>query len=559
MLWPPCPAMEPSRAVALRPHMPSAPGRAHRATSSWHVTLVDMLRDDLEANKFGRSTPLLLPRSGARGSSPTWFPLLDPLLLPAGRYSPHGVGSSLCPNRESLLSTDVQGSSAIPTARERGWDLGYRGVLPKSLGATLCSLSTHELDALAQSCASLRPAELQQFSKRRTALPAIRVVRCLLLGLNCREALPTPLPEEAAVQAGALPRDALQAWFTTGSGLRSVQELRWALLAPPLSADSFLAKLFEHGGAVLQDSAPYWPNGPYMASCHFEPLLSLQVPARRCWTCGGAVLPVHSPCRWRHNHSQLHCASCNPLLRAMLLESRCPCSVRLPRRRCHSVLLRCLAACLPHSSNRTFSCSCALVQPGAGSAASLPPKHLRLKHVRRPHPPSQRCIRAISPSPAPPGRQGLVCRRASPTGRGLPENKMMCFRSCSFWLFFSWPPAKCPVPAFWDSLLWGKKPSSGPDPTSRAENPVLGLFSSKAPNCRTLCPPGSTLPNNLVNTPFGTLSGGADIKLQIGSFMHMVELLTTKLDRIQPGRFGTDSMVSAPPGLSAVTSQTLRV
>ena len=50
-------------------------------------------------------------------------------------------------------------------------------VFPKSLGATLCSLSTHDLDALVQSecelCASLRQpgamqAELQQFSKRRT-------------------------------------------------------------------------------------------------------------------------------------------------------------------------------------------------------------------------------------------------------------------------------------------------------------------------------------------------------------------------------------------------------
>ena len=116
------------------------------------------------------------------------------------------------------------------------------------------------------------------------------------------------------MQAGAPPRDALQAWFTTGSGLRSVQELRWALLAPRaavarlqsayprsrLSADSFLTKMFENGGAVLQDSAPYW--GPtaltwqaatlsLSSRCRCPPAGNTRILC--CWTCGGAVLPVH--------------------------------------------------------------------------------------------------------------------------------------------------------------------------------------------------------------------------------------------------------------------------
>ena len=219
--------------------------------------LVDMLRDDLEVE-----LQQVRPLDTLVAAAQQWRARVEHSLIPpvgpaaAARWPVLSAWRWLIPlpHRESLLSTDVQGSSAIPTARERGWDLGYKGVLPKSLGATLCSLSTHELDALVQSeCelyASLRQpgamqAELQQFSKRRTAaLPAIRVVRCLLLGLRrirfefqtrltawlslCREALPTPPPEEAAVQAGAPPRDALQAWFTTGSGLRSVQELRWA-------------------------------------------------------------------------------------------------------------------------------------------------------------------------------------------------------------------------------------------------------------------------------------------------------------------------------------------
>ena len=42
------------------------------------------------------------------------------------------------PNRQSLLSSDVDGSSAIPTQRERGSDLAYRAVLPRHMGFALC-------------------------------------------------------------------------------------------------------------------------------------------------------------------------------------------------------------------------------------------------------------------------------------------------------------------------------------------------------------------------------------------------------------------------------------
>ena len=193
--------------------------------------LVDMLRDDLEVE-----LQQVRPLDTLVAAAQQWRARVEPSLVPpvspaaATRWPVLSAWRWLIPlpNREPLLSTDVQGTSAIPTAHERGWDLA------KSLGTSLCSLSTHDLDALVQSeCelyASLRQpgamqAELQQFSKRRTvALPAIRVVRCLLLGLRrirfefqtrltawlslCREALPTPPPEEAAMQAGAPPRDA---------------------------------------------------------------------------------------------------------------------------------------------------------------------------------------------------------------------------------------------------------------------------------------------------------------------------------------------------------------
>ena len=158
-----------------------------------------------------------------------------------------------------------------------------------------------------------------------------------------------------------------------------------------LSADSFLANLFENGGAVLQDSAPYWgPTAPAWQAAHFERLLSLQVPARKqhphpvlldLWRrrpsrARGWTLPLALPQPAALCFLQLR----YPLLRAMPLESRCPCSVRLSRRRCHSVpgLLPVLEPdLLVH-----LRAASALVQPGAGSAASLPP-NLRLKHVRR--------------------------------------------------------------------------------------------------------------------------------------------------------------------------------
>ena len=327
--------------------------------------LVDMLRDDIEA-ELQQVRPFDILVAAAQ----KWRTHVEPSLLPAASPAVSARWPVLSawrwlvplPSREPLLSVDVQDSSAIPTARERGWDLAYRGVLPKSLGATLCSLSIPDLDSLVQAetelYASLRQpgalhAELRQFSKRRAAaLPAVRVVKCLLLGLRrirfeyqarltawlslCRAALPPPPPEVAAEQAGAPSRDALQAWLTTGSGLRSMQELRWALLPPRaavarlqsayprsrLSADSLLAKLFENSGAVLQDSAPYWgPSAPtwqvaiacLSSRCSCPPANNARIMC--CWTCGGSVLPVHttgpSPCHCCHNHSPVHCASCN--------------------------------------------------------------------------------------------------------------------------------------------------------------------------------------------------------------------------------------------------------
>ena len=64
-----------------------------------------------------------------------------------------------------------------------------------------------------------------------------------------------------------------------------------------------------------------------------------------------------------------------------------------------------------------------------------------------------------------------------------------------------------------DSIVWGEETLS----ISRAEN-CAGPFSAPGPKsvpkplsgppCRTLCPPGSALPNYLVKTPSRTLRGG---------------------------------------------------
>ena len=70
------------------------------------------------------------------------------------------------PSRESLLSVDVDGSSATATSRELGSDLAYRGILPRNLGRVLCQLPEADFDRLMESnievLATLRhPAAVQ--------------------------------------------------------------------------------------------------------------------------------------------------------------------------------------------------------------------------------------------------------------------------------------------------------------------------------------------------------------------------------------------------------------
>ena len=282
----PGPAMEPTRTVATCPLLSVRAGTPRHVVMAREALspLVDMLRDDFYRSRTPTSSAARHPCCC----------LLDPLLLPAGRCSPHGVGSSLCP-----IENPSSCKAAAPSPQhERGWD-----------GATLCSLSAHELDALAQSecelCASLRQcgamqAELQQFSKRRTAaLPAIRVVRCLLLGLRSfRPGSPRGFP--SVVKPFPLRR--LRRQQCKQGHYRAMRcrlgSPRAALgpSRPPCccgkAAICLSPQPAQRGQFSRQAVRKWWccpaglgpvlgPNCPYMASCHFEPLFSLQVPARK--------------------------------------------------------------------------------------------------------------------------------------------------------------------------------------------------------------------------------------------------------------------------------------
>ena len=122
---------------------------------------------------------------------------------------------------------------------------------------------------------------------------------------------------------------------------------------------------------------------------------------------------------------------------------------------------------------------------------------------------------------ASPGREGLVCRRASPTGRGLPppaacvRTKRRVSAAAAFGYSSHGLRPSAPFPPLVGTLFFG-----GGSPLL-AQTPLLGLrtliwaFSAPGPHilshgllCRTLCPSGSALPNNLVKTLSGTLRGG---------------------------------------------------
>ncbi|CAE7490256.1 unnamed protein product [Symbiodinium sp. CCMP2592] len=158
------------------------------------------------------------------------------------------------PDREAELNVDVNGSSAHSTNAEKPWEMGYRGMMVRSLGLALRGTGTleapepEEFAVLSQPDRTHAEARIRQSraaAQHRTA----RVTSLLLLGLRraraeylkraqaCVElmqlALPQPPPAEPVEEAEELhharpagPRTPLADWMD-GPGAGVLRELRW--------------------------------------------------------------------------------------------------------------------------------------------------------------------------------------------------------------------------------------------------------------------------------------------------------------------------------------------
>ena len=330
--------------------------------------LVDLLRDALEADlsQHVATDALLQAAADWRGSLPRDRVPSPPPLASQNRWPLLSAWRWLVPipDRESLLSVDVNGSSAVSTSRETGSDLAYRGVLPLQLGVALCRSGSS--DSSSADCADMesfatlaQPAalasELDRLAQsQHRFLPAIRTVQALLLGLRRIRAeyqrrieawlrlacAATPVP--APLLDAAAPRqvDPLLVWLYSPPGSAVLRELRWSLLSLPSAASrvrlasgfrsrtesAIKSLLFEAGVALLVDGLPSW--GPDWPSWD-EALSGLSRPCLcpasgqsrlivSCWACGGPDFPRHSgavqPCPWCMSRLGDPCASCHTVL-----------------------------------------------------------------------------------------------------------------------------------------------------------------------------------------------------------------------------------------------------
>ena len=329
--------------------------------------LVDILRDDLElelrqhATVQAHSAAALRWRESLSRTAPAHVPgpcsheqILRWPILSSWRWL------LAIPTREAYLSVDINESSSTATARERGTDLAHRAVMPKWLGAFLCKLTPGDLQALVNTeielHATLRQSaalqsELKLLAKHhQRALPATKLVQCLLLGLRrirqeyqsrltawlalCRSTLPLQ-PEEPAPNPR---RSALDTWLASPTGARSLRETRWALLCSSAAvsrlracspagrtSDAQLIRLLHaHGVPLLVNQVPSWgadyPSWQKVLDCSTIrcqcPHSGAVIRIAACWTCGGIDWPTqenvsHSPCPWCKQSGPRGCVACN--------------------------------------------------------------------------------------------------------------------------------------------------------------------------------------------------------------------------------------------------------
>ena len=262
--------------------------------------LVDMLRDCLE-QEFARLVPasVLLERAG------TWRTTLESQGRPLGRSDPVDARRwpiltawrflVPMPDREPVLSADVNGSSKAAVAAETASDLGYRAILPFALGQAVCRLATStttnsfegERFAVVHNPGDVQQEAVQETARKNQMAPAITVTTLLLLGLRrvrieyakrtsfwraCASLFFEETPVDVGPSRGLPAPSTLQGWLVSAAGQSCVKEWRWLVPTPsvlesrlrrePTGVRSLIcqhmAEIQAHGVPLMIDGSPSW-------------------------------------------------------------------------------------------------------------------------------------------------------------------------------------------------------------------------------------------------------------------------------------------------------------
>ena len=227
--------------------------------------LVDMLRDCLE-QEFARLVPasVLLERAG------TWRTTLESQGRPLGRPDPVDARRwpiltawrflVPMPDREPVLSADVNGSSKAAVAAEMASDLGYRAILPFALGQAVCRLATStttnsfegERFAVVHNPGDVQQEAMQETARKKQMAPAITVTTLLLLGLRrvrieyakrtsfwraCASSFFEETPVDVGPSRGLPAPSTLQGWLVSAAGQSCVKEYGVGGSLPRLSSN----------------------------------------------------------------------------------------------------------------------------------------------------------------------------------------------------------------------------------------------------------------------------------------------------------------------------------
>ena len=262
--------------------------------------LVDMLRDCLE-QEFARLVPasVLLERAG------TWRTTLESQGRPLGRPDPVDARRwpiltawrflVPMPDREPVLSADVNGSSKAAVAAEMASDLGYRAILPFALGQAVCRLAAStttnsfagERFAVVHNPGDVQQEAVQETARKKQMAPAITVTTLLLLGLRrvrieyakrtsfwraCASSFFEETPVDVGPSRGLPAPSTLQGWLASAAGQSCVKEWRWLVPTPsvlesrlrrePTGVRSLtcqhMAEIQAHGVPLMIDGSPSW-------------------------------------------------------------------------------------------------------------------------------------------------------------------------------------------------------------------------------------------------------------------------------------------------------------